>query len=156
MSDHTIVLSHEGCFFYSSSVCCCHPFLISSACQVYTASVLYCAHLCMKYSLGVFNFLEKISSFPFYCFPLFLCIDHLGRLSYLSLLFSGTQHSDGYIFPFLLFLSLLFFSQLLLRPPQTAILPFFISFFGDGFDYCLLHNVMNLSSWFFRYSIYQI
>ena len=28
--------------------------------------------------------------------------DHLGRLSYLSLLFFGTLHSDGYIFPFLL------------------------------------------------------
>ena len=51
----------------------------------------------------------KISSFPFYCFPLFLCIDHLGRLCYLSLLFFRTLHSDGYIFPFLFpFPSLLF------------------------------------------------
>ena len=25
-------------------------------------SVLYCAHLCMKYSLGISNFLEEISS----------------------------------------------------------------------------------------------
>ena len=38
--------------------------------------------------------------------------------------------SDGYIFPFLLCLSLLFFSQLFVRPPQTTILPFCISFFG--------------------------
>ena len=29
-------------------------------------------------------------------------IDHWGRLSYLSLLFFGTLHSNGYIFPFLL------------------------------------------------------
>ena len=46
-------------------------------------------------------------SFSLHCFPLFLCIVHLRRLSYLSLVFSGTLHSDGYIFPFA-FLSLLF------------------------------------------------
>ena len=54
----------------------------------------------MKCSLGISNFLEE--SFPFYCFPLILFIDHLGRFSHLSLLFFGTLHSDGYIFPFLL------------------------------------------------------
>ena len=37
--------------------------------------------------------------------------DHWGRHSYLSLLFFGTLHSNGYIFPFLLCLSsLLFFA----------------------------------------------
>ena len=41
----------------------------------------------------------------------------LRRLSYLSLLFSGTLHSVGYIFPFLLRLLLLFFSQLCVKPP---------------------------------------
>ena len=35
-----------------------------------------------------------------------------GRLSYLSLLFFGILHSNGYTFPFLLCFSLLFFSQL--------------------------------------------
>ena len=39
-----------------------------------------------------------------------------------------TLHSNGYIFPFLLCLSLLFFSHLFIRPPQTTILPFYISF----------------------------
>ena len=38
----------------------------------------------------------------FYCFPLFLCTDHWGRLSYLSLLFFGTLNSNGYSLPFLL------------------------------------------------------
>ena len=52
----------------------------------------------------------------------------LGRLSYLSLLFFGTLHSNGYIFPFLLCLLLLFFSQLFVRPLQTTILPFCIAF----------------------------
>ena len=45
---------------------------------------------------------RDLLSFPFCCFPLFLCIDRWGRLSYLSLLFFGTLHSDAYIFPFLL------------------------------------------------------
>ena len=44
------------------------------------------------------------------------------------LLFFGSLHSDAYIFPFLLSFSLLFFSQLFVRPPQTAILLFCISF----------------------------
>ena len=52
----------------------------------------------------------------------------LGRLSYLSLPFFGTLHSNGNIFPVLLCFSLLFFSQLFVRPPQTTILLFGISF----------------------------
>ena len=39
-----------------------------------------------------------------------------------------TLHSDEHIFPFLPCLLLLFFSQLLVRPPQTAVLPLCISF----------------------------
>ena len=38
-------------------------------------------------------------------------------LSYLFLLFFGTLHSHGYIFPFLPCFSLLFFLQLYIRPP---------------------------------------
>ena len=36
--------------------------------------------------------------------------------------FFGTLHSNGYIFPFSFAFWLLFFSQLFVRPPQTAIL----------------------------------
>ena len=67
-------------------------------------------------------------SLPFYCFPLFLCIDPGGKLSKLSLLFFATLHSNGNIFPFS-FAFLFFFSQLFVRPPQTTILPYCISFF---------------------------
>ena len=56
----------------------------------------------MKCSLDIAKFLEEISSFQFYCFPLFLCITHLKKLSYLSVLFSVILHSDEYILPFLL------------------------------------------------------
>ena len=51
------------------------------------------------------------------------------RKDFLSLLlFFGILHSNGYIFPFLLCFLLPFFSQLFVRPPQTAILLFCISF----------------------------
>ena len=120
-------------------------------CQVHTISVLYCACLCMKCSLGVSNFLEDIQSFPFYCFPLLLCIVHLGRLSYLSFLFFGTQYSDGFIFPFLLCLLLLFYSQLFVRPPQTAIFPFLHFFFL--WMVLITASCTNLHLWFFRQSI---
>ena len=50
-----------------------------------------------------------LQSFPFCCFPLFLCIDRWGRRSYLSLLYFGTLHSNVYLsFSPLLFTSLLF------------------------------------------------
>ena len=54
--------------------------------------------------------------------------DHWWMLSSLSLF--GTPHSYGYIFPYLLCLLILFFSQLCVRPPQITILPFSISFLG--------------------------
>ena len=62
--------------------------------------------------------------------------------------FFGTLHSNGYIFPPLLCLSLLFFSQLFVRPPQTAILLFCISFsWGEGngkpLQYSCLKNPIN-------------
>ena len=79
-------------------------------------------------SLGISNFLEEISSLSHSVVFLyfFALIPEEGFL--ISLLFFGTLHSDAYIFPFLLCLSLLFFSQLFIRPPQTVILLFCISF----------------------------
>ena len=47
-------------------------------------------------------------------------------------------------FPFLLCLSLLFFSQLLVRPPQTTICLVACLFLGDCLGDHLLNNVMNL------------
>ena len=48
-------------FLYSSSVYSCHLFLISSASVRSIPFVLNWAHLCMKCSLGISNFLEEIS-----------------------------------------------------------------------------------------------
>ena len=64
----------------------------------------------MKCSFGISSFLEEISSLSHSIVFLFLCIVHLRRLSYL-LLFSGTLHSVGYIFPFMPWF-LLFFSAI--------------------------------------------
>ena len=90
-------------------------------------------------------FLKRFLVFPILLFSSISCIDLLGRFSYLSLIFFGTLHSGGYLFPLLLCLSLLLFLQLFVRPPQTTILPFFAFLFhGDGLDPCLLYNVMNL------------
>ena len=69
-----------------------------------------------------FNFIEEISSL--HCSVVFLYLFALsteeGFLN-LSLLLFGTLHSDAYIFPFLLCFSLLFFSQLFVRPPQRML-----------------------------------
>ena len=58
--------------FLYSSVYSCYLFLIASASEVHTISVLYCAHLCMKYPLGISKFLEEIFSLShsivFLCF----------------------------------------------------------------------------------------
>ena len=83
----------------------------------------------MKCSFGISNFCEEFSSFShsivfLYCFAL------ITEAGFLISPFFGSLHSNGYIFPFLLCLSLLSFSQIFVRPPQTTIMPFCISFFG--------------------------
>ena len=98
----------------------------------------------MKCSLGVSNFLEEISNLlhliVFLSFFALITEEGFLIFPYYS------AHSDGYIFPFLLCLLLLFFSQIFVRPPQSTILHFCLFFFlGDDLDYCLLYNVMNLS-----------
>ena len=113
-------------FLYSSSVYSCHLFLISSA-SFRSISVHYWAHLCMKCSLGICNFLEEISnlSYSIVFLYFFTLINKEG--SFLSLLCFGTLHSNGISFLFSFAFS---FSSFLsfVRAPQTAILPFFVSF----------------------------
>ena len=52
-------------FLYSSSVYSSQLFLIFCFCYVHTISVLYCAHLFTKCSLGISNFLDEISSLSY-------------------------------------------------------------------------------------------
>ena len=87
----------------------------------------------MKCPLGISNFLEEISSlYHSIVFLYFFALITWGRLSYLSLLLFGILHSKRYIFPLLFCLLLLFFSQLFVRPPQTAILPLHFFFLMMG------------------------
>ena len=93
----------------------------------YHFCLLLCSSLHEIY-LSISNFLGEISGLSHsIVFLYFFALITGGRLSYLSLLFFGTLHSQGYIFPFLLCLSLFFFSQLFVRPPQKhfAFLHFF-------------------------------
>ena len=119
-------------FLCSSSVYSWHLFLIFSAS---VRSIPFLSFIVPIFgwntkipSLGISNFLEEISrlshSIVFLYF--FALITEEGDL---SLLFFETLHSNGYIFPFLLCFSFLFFSQLFVRPPQTAILLFLNFFF---------------------------
>ena len=84
----------------------------------------------MKYSLGSSNFLEEISRVSIVFFSSISLHCSLKKTFLYLLAVLWTLLSDGYIFLFLLCLSLLFFSQLFGRPPQTTILPFCISFLG--------------------------
>ena len=83
-------------------------------------------------------FLKRSLVFPILLFSSISLDSSLKKAFYLSLLFFGTLHSDEYIFPFLLCISILFFSQLFVRPPQTTILPFWISFsWGWSWECCI-------------------
>ena len=117
--------------FLYSSVYSCHLFLISSA------SVRFLPFLSFIVPIFAWNvlllsviFLKRSPLFPILWFSYISFHCSFKKLSYLSLLFSGALHSVGYVFPFLLCLLPLFFSQLFIRPPQTTILPSCIAFLG--------------------------
>ena len=97
-------------------------------CWVHTISVLYCAHLCMKCSLGIPNFLEEVSSLSHSVVFLYFFALIAEENFLISSCYSLELCIQMPIFPFLLCFSLLFFSQLFVRPPQTAILLFCITF----------------------------
>ena len=134
-------------FLYSSSVYSCHLFLISSAS---VGSIPFLSFMVPIFAWNVLLvsliFLKRSLVFPFCCFPLFLCIDHWGSLSYLSLLFFGTMHSNGYIFTFLLCLMLLFFSQLLVSPPPPDYRFAFLHFFFLGMVLITASCIMSQTS----------
>ena len=64
LSDHTIMIIWVMKIFFVQVFCVFLPPLLNvfCFCWVHTISVLYCAHLCMKISLGISNFLEESPS----------------------------------------------------------------------------------------------
>ena len=74
--------------------------------------------------------------------PLRSCNIHTSKGCFISLCYFLERCTQiGYIFPIILCLLLLFFSQLFVRTPQTTILLFCIFSLGDSFDHHLLFNI---------------
>ena len=143
-SHHHDYLCHDDLFVQFFCVFLPPLLNIFCFCYVHTISVLYQAHLCMKCSLDIANFLEESLVFPILLFSSISLHWSLRKTFLFLLLFFGTLHSNGYIFPFLLWFLLPFFSQLFVSPPQTAILIFYTSFSWGCLDSYLLYNVTNL------------
>ena len=104
-------------FFYSSSVYSCHIFLISSA-SVRSIPFLSYVVPIFAWNVPLASLISLKRSLDFYILLISSISLHWSLrkaffLLFLSLLFFGSLHSDGYIFPAFLYLSLLFFSQLL-------------------------------------------
>ena len=125
-------VGHDWATSFSLSVYCCHLFLISSA-SVRSIPVLSFIEPIFAWHVPSVSliFLKRSLVFPILLFSSISLHWSLKKASYLFLLFFGTLHSHVYIFPFLLCFSLLFFSQLFVRPPQAAILLFCISFLWE-------------------------
>ena len=77
---------------------------------------------------SISNFLKEISSLSHFVVFLYFFALIIEEGFLISPCYSLKLHSNGYIFPFLLCFWILFFSQLFVSPPQTAISPFYISF----------------------------
>ena len=139
--------------FFVSFFCVFLPPLFNLFCRVHNVYVLYCAIFAWNGPLVSLIFLKRSIVFPT---PLFSSISlHWSlRKAFLTLLAILWNSEFRWIylsfFP-LSYASLL--SQLLLSPPQTAILPFCISFWGDGLDHYLMYNVTTICPLFFRHSI---
>ena len=116
-------------FLYSSSVYSYHLFFISSA-SVWSIPFLSFIEPFFAWNVpfGISNFFEEISSLSHSIIFLyfFTLITEEGFL--ISPCYSLELCIWMGIFPFLLCFSLLFFSRLFVRPPQTAMLLFCISF----------------------------
>ena len=149
-------------FLCSSSVYSCHLFLISSACYIHTVSILYCAHFCMKYSLGISDLLEAISSLShsIVFLSFFALIAEEGFLISSCYSLEFCIHMDMSFFFSFAFCFSSFLSYLLgfLQQPFCS---FVFLFLGDHLDPCLLtiswisvhilqtHCLSNLIPWFY-------
>ena len=115
-------------FLYSSSVYSCH-LLISSA-SVRSRPFLSFIEPIFAWNVPLVSLIFLKRSLVFLILLLSSISLHWSLqkafLSLLAILWNSAF--NAYIFPFLLCFSPLFFSQPFVRPPQTAILPFCISF----------------------------
>ena len=152
MSDHTImVIWVIKIFLYSSSVYSCYLFLISSAS---VQSILFLSFIEPIFAWNVplvyLIFLKRCLVFPILLFSSIFCTDHWGRLSYLSLLFFGTLHSNGISF---LFSSLLFTA---ISKASSDIHCTSLHFFFWGWSWSLSHLQCHKPPSIVHQAVYQI
>ena len=129
---------------YSSSVYSYHLFLVSS---VSVRSIPFLSFIVSIFAWNIplvsLIFLKRSLIFPIllvYSITLHWLL-RKAFLSHFAILWNS--HSDEYTFPFLLFLSLLFLAICKVSSDNCFnFLHFF--FLWNGFDHCLLYNVINL------------
>ena len=127
-TQHHDYLGHEDYFFYSSSRYSYHFLLISSA-SVRSIPFLSIIEPIFAWNVPLVSliFLKRSLVFPILLFSSISLHWSLRKaLSLLAILWNSAFRC--FYLSFLLCFSLLFFSQLFVRPPQTAILLFCISF----------------------------
>ena len=123
----------------------------------YQLSPLF-AHLCMKCSLGISNFLEEISSLSHSIVFFYFFLHWWLRKVLLSIL--AVLWNSAFKWVYLSFsplpLAFLLFSAICKTSSDNnfAFLHFF--FLGMFSDHCLLYSVTNLHPQFFRHSVYKI
>ena len=129
--------------FYSSSVYSYHFFIISSA-SVRSIEFLSFIEPIFAYNIPLVSrfFLKRFLGFPILLFSSISLHWSLRKafLSPLAILWKSAFIS--FLFSFAFHVSS--FSELFVRPPQTAICFFAFLFLGDGPDLWLLYNVMKL------------
>ena len=131
-------------FLYSSSVYSCHLSLISSA-SVRSIPFLSLLSPSLHEMFPWYHWFSSrnLYSFLFYCFPLFLCIVHLKRLSYRLSIFWNSAFRWVYLsFSSLPLASLLF--STICKSSSDNHFAFAFLFLGDGLDHCLLYSITNL------------
>ena len=138
-------------FFYLKDNC--HLFLISSSSVGFLPFLFFIVPIfAWNVPLVSLILLNRSLVFPILLFSSISL--HFFLKTFLSLL--GTLHLDGFIFPLIFFAS--HFSYFLsclvgLLTQPFALLALFV---GDGFDHCLLYDIMSLHPFFFWPLVYQI
>ena len=146
MNDHTIVIIWVVKIVFVQSCVFLPPILISSA-SVRSIPFLSFIELIFAWNVPLVSliFLKRSLVFHILLFSS-ISLHWWLRNTFLSLLsILWNSAFKWYIFPFLLCFSLLFFSQLFVRPPQIAIL-LFLRFFFSGMVLIPLSCTMSRTS----------
>ena len=138
-------LSGLWSFLHSSSVYSCYLFLFYSA-SVRSIQLLSFVEPIFAWNIPLVSliFLKRSLGFPILIFSS-ISLHWLLRKAFLSPFSILWNSAFTWVYlPFLLCFSLLFFSQLFVRPPQTAILLFCISFSWGWFQDIIILKIFSL------------